>query len=183
MSQDAAPHAIGKRFTLREALFELAPRVSLGCLVRQLLLLVTRARRTVVAISSRKAVVVIGGRKAAGGATWLDQNQLLHLPSCARFELPSSAATNQTPPADTWFSAERPFRPIEIFPVRFPAARAVLPGWIHRRSLHGLAGSPPEPGRLPHRKPERVAFWRRRIPRCLKGGGGFALTRRAMRSA
>ena len=73
IAQDAAGNAIGKRAALGEALLELAPGVSLGCLVRQLPLLAMR------------------GRKAAGRATWLDQNQLLHLPSCARFERPSSA--------------------------------------------------------------------------------------------
>src|SRR5205814_9952339 len=73
IAQNAAGNAIGKRAALGEALLELAPSVSLGCLVRQLPLLVMR------------------GRKAAGRATWLDQNQLLHLPSCARFERPPSA--------------------------------------------------------------------------------------------
>src|SRR5258706_360923 len=74
-------HAKGKRAALGKALLELAPRVSLGCLARQLILLL---------MPDRKAVVVLCDRKAIDRATWLDQNQLLHLSSCARFECPSS---------------------------------------------------------------------------------------------
>ena len=66
VAQDAASHAIGERAAVGEMFFELAPSVSLGCLVFQL-------------IPDR--------------ATWLDQNQLLHLLSCAGFERPPSPYT------------------------------------------------------------------------------------------
>src|SRR2546421_41779 len=59
VAQDAASHAIGERAALGEALLELAPRVSLG----------------------RSLLQLIPDR-----ATWLDQNQLLHLLSCASLE-------------------------------------------------------------------------------------------------
>src|SRR5438046_3872553 len=65
IAQDAASHAIGKRATLGEALLELAPGVGLGCFARPLILLVMR------------------DRKAVDRATWLEQNQLLALFSCA----------------------------------------------------------------------------------------------------
>jgi hypothetical protein len=51
VAQDAARHAKDERAALGEALFKLAPGVSLGCFVHQLI---------------------------PGRATWLDQNQLLH---------------------------------------------------------------------------------------------------------
>src|SRR5260370_633947 len=66
VAQDATSHAIGERAALGEALLELAPRISLGRFVLQL-------------IPDR--------------APWLDQNQLLHLLSCASFERPPSPHT------------------------------------------------------------------------------------------
>src|SRR5258708_1388673 len=56
VTQNAACDAVGEGATFGEALLELAPRVSLGCFVLQL-------------IPDR--------------ATWLDQNQLLHKSSSA----------------------------------------------------------------------------------------------------
>ena len=75
VAQDAASHAIGERAAFGEALLELAPRISLGCFARQLILLVMR------------------DRKAVDRATWWDQNQLLHLLSCASLERASSPYT------------------------------------------------------------------------------------------
>src|SRR5260370_765297 len=67
----------------RTSAFAAGGRLS-GCdhsVARQMVLLL---------MHGRKAVVIMCGRKAAGRATWLDQNQLLHLSSCARFECPPS---------------------------------------------------------------------------------------------
>src|SRR5216683_7422810 len=66
VAQDAASHAIRKWAALGKALLELAPRVSPGRLVLQL-------------IPDR--------------ATWLDQNQLLHWLSCASLNCPRSPCT------------------------------------------------------------------------------------------
>src|SRR5882762_10209460 len=99
IAQDAPRHAIGQRAALGEALLELAPRLSLGGSVLQLLLLVMCGRKTVVVMCGRKTVVVMCGRKTAvvmcgrktaGRATWLNQNQLLHWLSCAGLERPLS---------------------------------------------------------------------------------------------
>ena len=75
IAQDAASHTIGERAALGQALLELAPRVGLGCFARQLTLIVMR------------------DRKAVDSATGLDQNQLLHLLSCASLERAPSPYT------------------------------------------------------------------------------------------
>jgi hypothetical protein len=66
IAQDAASHAVSERAALGEALLELAPGASLGCFAHQLIL---------------------------DRATWLDQNQLLHLLSRASLESPPSLYT------------------------------------------------------------------------------------------
>src|SRR6267154_2992721 len=95
IAQDAASHAIGQRAALGEALLELAPRLSLGGSVLQLLLLVMCGRKTVVVMCGRKTAVVVFGRKTAGRATWLNQNQLLHWLSVRASNARSLPTTNQ----------------------------------------------------------------------------------------
>ncbi len=66
IAQDTASHSIGQRGAFGEPLLELAPRVSMGCIMLQLI---------------------------PDGATWLDQNQLLHLSSRASFQRSPSPYT------------------------------------------------------------------------------------------
>ena len=79
VAQDAASHAIRKWAALAKPLLELAPRVSPGRLVLQL-------------IPDR--------------ATWLDQNQLLHWLSVRASNARSLPTTNQTPPLENRFDGK-----------------------------------------------------------------------------
>jgi len=98
-------------------------------------------------------------------ATWLDQNQLLHLLSRASSKARPPCTPNQTPPLEDWFKAERPFRMIEIFRLD-PSCPSKSSRLDSSTSTSRLAGRPAGPGRNLHRKPERGASWQRHIPRC-----------------
>src|SRR5258707_5707883 len=118
VAQDAAGYAIGKWAALGEALLELAPRVSLGRLVLQL-------------IPDR--------------ATWLDQNQLLHWLSCAGFGDPPSPYTRLDAVPCGMVQCKMQARDDRAPGARSPVVRANFRGWIRRRLLQGVAGRPAGP--------------------------------------